>query len=211
MLEELLSRFMKDFPVPVLITQHMPKLFTCVLAARLKRCCRLDVGEARPGEPLTAGKVWLAPGDRHMEVMYSPASGHIGYDPMKIAVIKLHSKEPLNHCRPAVDYLFHSAARIYGSGVLALVLTGMGSDGLDGARAIHKCGGTILAQDESTSAVWGMPGRVAEAGIAAGTMSIPEMAREVNSRVSSIRSIRPQIPTRHSMLLPCGEAVHGMY
>jgi two-component system chemotaxis response regulator CheB len=96
--------------------------------------------------------------------------------------------------------------------VLALVLTGMGSDGLDGARAIHKCGGTILAQDESTSAVWGMPGRVAEAGITAGIMSIPDMAREVNSRVSSIRSLRPQTPTHDPMLLrACGEAAHGMY
>jgi two-component system chemotaxis response regulator CheB len=127
-------------------------------------------------------------------------------------VIKLHSKEPLNHCRPAVDYLFHSAARIHGSGALALVLTGMGSDGLDGARAIHKCGGTILAQDENTSAVWGMPGRVVEAGIAGGIMSIPEMAREVNSRVSSIRPIRQQTPTPDAMLrLVCGEAAHGMY
>jgi two-component system chemotaxis response regulator CheB len=186
-LEQLLPQFSSTFPVPVLIVQHMPRLFTGVLAERLDRCCSLHVAEAYHGAPLNPGTVWLAPGDEHMEIMPQP---RIGWDGRvaRGTSIKLHRQEPLNHCRPSVDYLFYSAARLYGAGTLALVLTGMGSDGLEGSRAICHAGGAVMAQDEATSAVWGMPGRVTESGIAVSTLPLSALAREVNMRVSHDRS-----------------------
>ena len=101
--------------------------------------------------------------------------------------VRLHQREPLNHCRPAVDYLFFSAARMYGASTLALVMTGMGADGLDGARAVHERGGVVLAQDEASSAVWGMPGKVAEAGIASATLPLAEIADVLKQRVNAGR------------------------
>lgn len=186
-LERFLPQLPAAFPVPVLIVQHMPKLFTGVLAERLDRCCPLRVAEAYHGAPLKPGTIWIAPGDEHMEVM---SQSRIAWDG-RIArgtAIKLHKQEPLNHCRPSVDYLFHSAAQLYGAGTLAIVLTGMGSDGLDGARAIRGAKGAVLAQDEASSAVWGMPGRVVEAGIAS-AFPLDTLAREVNMRVACERSI----------------------
>jgi len=106
------------------------------------------------------------------------------------ARVKLHRQEPLNHCRPSVDYLFHSAARLYGAGVLALMMTGMGADGLGGARAVHEGGGVVLAQDEATSAVWGMPGRVAEAGIASAVLPLAAIADELKQRIKWSRAAR---------------------
>jgi two-component system chemotaxis response regulator CheB len=185
-LEQLLPQFPVEFPVPVMIVQHMPKLFTGVLAERLDRCCPMHVKEAYHGAPLKPGTIWLAPGDEHMEVMSQPLPAWDGRM-VRGTGIKLHRQEPLNHCRPSVDYLFHSAARLYGAGTLALVLTGMGSDGLEGARAVHRAGGVVLAQDEATSAVWGMPGRVTESGIAALSLPLSALAREVNVRVNTDR------------------------
>jgi two-component system chemotaxis response regulator CheB len=104
--------------------------------------------------------------------------------------VRLHQQEPLNHCRPSVDYLFHSAARLYGASTLALMMTGMGADGLDGARAVHAAGGVVLAQDEATSAVWGMPGRVADAGIADAVLPLAAIAGELRQRVNVGRSMR---------------------
>ena len=163
--------------------QHMPKLFTGALAERLDKCCALRVEEAYNDAVIRPGVVWLAPGDAHMEV--APRRAILG-DPegMRSSRIRLHQREPLNHCRPSVDYLFHSAARVYGAGALGLMMTGMGADGLDGARAIHERGGTVLAQDEATSAVWGMPGRVSEAGIASATLPLWALAGELRQRAS---------------------------
>ena len=206
-LEQLLPRLSPNLPVPVLIVQHMPKLFTNVLAERLNRCCPLKVVEAYAGAPLQSGAVWLAPGDMHMEVTLRPGSS--GAAPA--TQVRLHSQEPLQHCRPAVDYLFLSAARTYGAGVLAVVLTGMGSDGLDGARAVHNCGGIVLAQDEATSAVWGMPGRVAEAGIAAAILPLEGLAREINQRISAGRSGKADQPSNPSFTTQRREASHGLY
>jgi two-component system chemotaxis response regulator CheB len=104
--------------------------------------------------------------------------------------VKLHQQEPLNHCRPSVDYLFFSAARMYGAGALALVMTGMGADGLNGAQAVHDGGGVVLAQDEATSAVWGMPGRVSEAGIASATLPLWGIAGALKQRVNVGRATR---------------------
>ena len=209
-LEHLLPGLAADLPVPVLIVQHMPKVFTNVLAERLDRCCPLRVAEAYHGAPLQSGAVWLAPGDAHMEISPLPARQDKGGSG---AQIKLHYQEPLNHCRPSVDYLFFSAARMYGAGTLALILTGMGSDGLDGARAVHDRGGIVLAQDETTSVVWGMPGRVAESGIATAVLPLDAMAREINLKISAGRPRRLDAATQPAPVPGTrqGEMAHGLY
>jgi two-component system, chemotaxis family, protein-glutamate methylesterase/glutaminase len=184
-LEQLLPKLPKDFPVPVLIVQHMPKLFTSALAERLDQCCELQVKQAYDNAMVRQGTVWLAPGDAHMEV--APRRPMIGDGDSlgaRSSRVRLHQHEPLNHCRPSVDYLFFSAARMYGAGALALVMTGMGADGLNGARAVHDSGGVVLAQDEATSAVWGMPGRVSEAGIASLTLPLWNIAETLKQRVA---------------------------
>lgn len=185
-LEQMLPRLPSSFPVPVLIVQHMPKLFTGALAERLDKCCALRVRQAYDGDAVMPGTVWLAPGDSHMEVAARRVGFGIGDAILKGrgARVKLHQQEPLNHCRPSVDYLFHSAARLYGAATLALMMTGMGADGLDGARAVHEAGGVVLTQDEATSAVWGMPGRVADAGIADAVLPLAAIAGELRQRVN---------------------------
>lgn len=185
-LEQLLPRLPKSFPVPIMIVQHMPKLFTRALAERLDRTCALRVEEAYEGAGLRPGTVWLAPGDSHMEV--APRCTMPGEDRRLVlrgGRVRLHQQRPLNHCMPAVDYLFFSAARMYGAGVLALVMTGMGADGVDGSRAVYEKGGVVLAQDEATSAVWGMPGRVSEAGIASATLPLQSIAAALMQRTGS--------------------------
>ena len=125
--------------------------------------------------------------------------------------VQLHQQEPLNHCRPSVDYLFFSAARMYGAGTLALVMTGMGADGLNGARAVHEGGGVVLAQDEATSAVWGMPGRVSEAGIASATLPLWGIAGALKQRVSTGRPARPEaLPCAVSSTTGRREIAHGL-
>jgi two-component system, chemotaxis family, protein-glutamate methylesterase/glutaminase len=193
-LEQLLPQLPGSFPVPILIVQHMPKVFTGALAERLNQCCSLHVEQAYEGAPLHAGMVWLAPGGSHMEVTVRPVmigQGERGATARE-GKVRLHQQELLNHCRPSVDYLFHSAARMYGAGTLALVMTGMGADGLSGARAVHERGGVVLAQDAATSAVWGMPGRVTEAGIASATLPLSAIARVLQQRVNAGRSKSPE-------------------
>ena len=212
-LEHLLPQLPADFPVPVLIVQHMPKVFTSALAERLDKCCALHVEQAYDHAPLRPGTVWLAPGGSHMEV--APRQRMIGEDESNGSVrsgrVRLHQQELLNHCRPSVDYLFHSAARMYGAGTLALVMTGMGADGLNGARAVHECGGVVLAQDEATSAVWGMPGRVAEAGIASATLPLSAISLALRQRVSAGRTAKPEVARdRTSGMVSRQEVLHGM-
>lgn len=191
-LEQMLPRLPSSFPVPVLIVQHMPKLFTGALAERLDKCCALRVRQAYDGEAVVPGTVWLAPGDSHMEVAARKVGFVFGDAELagRGARVKLHQQEPLNHCRPSVDYLFHSAARLYGASALALMMTGMGADGLGGARAVHEAGGIVLAQDEATSAVWGMPGRVADAGIADAVLPLASIAGELRQRANVGRPIQ---------------------
>jgi len=125
--------------------------------------------------------------------------------------VRLHQQEPLNHCRPSVDYLFFSAARMYGAGTLALVMTGMGADGLNGAHAVHRSGGLVLAQDEASSAVWGMPGRVSEAGIASATLPLWGIAGALKQRVSEGRPPRSEAVARAgSAIAPRREMPYGM-
>ncbi len=182
-LEALLPLLPGDFPVPVLVVQHMPKLFTGALAERLNRVCRLPVEEARDGVEITAGKVWLAAGDRNMEV----ALGTGGMGRARPRVLSLREEGPLHGCRPSVDMLFGSAAKVYGAGTMALVLTGMGSDGTQGARAVREAGGTVLAQDEASSAVWGMPARIVEEGLASEVLAPAGLARSLMERVRAGR------------------------
>lgn len=191
-LEQLLPRLPGDFPVPVLIVQHMPKLFTGALAERLDKCCALRVLEAYDDAVIRPGTVWLAPGDAHMEVAPRRVMASDAERDDAGMRVRLHQQKPLNHCKPAVDYLFLSAARMCGAGTLALVMTGMGADGLTGARAVHEGGGTVLAQDEATSAVWGMPGRVSEAGIVRATLPLWGIAGALKQRVSAGRAVRPE-------------------
>ena len=178
-LEKLLPALPRDFPVPVLIVQHMPRLFTGALAERLNTLCQLPVEEARDGMVVEPGKILLAPGDRHMEVVLglrSSMQGLLGAGVMA-RIIRLRAGEPLNGSMPSVDLLFRSAARAYGSRTLAVVMTGMGSDGLEGAGAVRQAGGTVLAQDEASSAVWGMPARVADAGLASAVLPLNALSQ----------------------------------
>lgn len=208
-LEQMLPRLPADFPVPVLIVQHMPKLFTGVLAERLDKCCALHVEQGYDGATLRPGTVWLAPGDAHMEV--APRRLMLGEVGGSCGRVRLHQQEPLNHCRPSVDYLFFSAARMYGAGALALVMTGMGSDGLDGARAVHQGGGVVLAQDEATSAVWGMPGRVTEAGIADATLPIAAIADVLKQKVSAGRQTKLDSAEHAAVgMIRDREVMHGL-
>jgi two-component system chemotaxis response regulator CheB len=154
---------------PILITQHMPATFTRILAEHLRRIAGEHCGEGRDGEPLLPGRVYLAPGDFHMTVQLR------GGDP----VIALNQGAPENFCRPAVDPMFRSLAAAFGPGVLGVVLTGMGHDGLAGGNAIVAAGGTILAQDEATSVVWGMPGAVATGGLCSAVLPLAEIGPAV--------------------------------
>jgi two-component system chemotaxis response regulator CheB len=164
------------WPTPIVIVQHMPPMFTRLLAERLDAQCRVSVVEAADGMAIKPGVAYVAPGDFHMSVVP-------GADGMKVA---LSQGPPENSCRPAADVLFRSVARAYGRGALGLVLTGMGQDGLRGSEAIHEAGGRILAQDEASSVVWGMPGFVVRAGLAERTLPLaaigPELTRLVAPR-----------------------------
>ena len=152
--------------VPVLITQHMPPMFTTILAEHLARSAERPAREAADGEAIRSGTIYVAPGGRHMRV-----AQHNG-----AAAIALDDGPLVNFCRPAVDPLFASAARVYGCGALALVLTGMGTDGALGAGDIAAAGGSVIAQDEATSVVWGMPGSAAHAGACSAVLPLDEIA-----------------------------------
>lgn len=177
-LATLLPLLPADLPVPVLIVQHMPPVFTRLLAERLATRAPFPVAEGRQGAVLQPGTAWIAPGDHHMEVRREGTA----------VVLTLHQGAPENSCRPAVDPLFRSVARVYGATVLAAVLTGMGHDGLRGAQAIREAGGRVLAQDEASSVVWGMPGAVTNAGLADRVLPLEQIASEIAWRVRGRRS-----------------------
>ena len=148
--------------VPVLITQHMPATFTTILAEHLARASGRPAREGCDGEPIVPGTIYLAPGGRHMQVTCRD----------RRRVIALDEGPLVNFCRPAVDPLFGSAAQVWGGAVLALLLTGMGVDGAQGAAAIVAAGGSVVAQDEPTSVVWGMPGAAARAGLCSAVLPL---------------------------------------
>jgi two-component system chemotaxis response regulator CheB len=155
--------------LPIVITQHMPPTFTTILAQHIERVAKRPVAEGVDGESVRAGRVYLAPGDFHMTVEARGAE----------RVIRLSKEPPENFCRPAVDPMLRSLAAAYGAGVLAVILTGMGSDGARGGAAVVAAGGTVVAQDEATSVVWGMPGAAAAAGICSAILSVSEIAPHI--------------------------------
>ncbi|HVX64649.1 MAG TPA: chemotaxis response regulator protein-glutamate methylesterase [Pirellulales bacterium] len=168
-----------DFPVPIVIVQHMPPVFTRSMADRLNAQAAIGVSEATAGESLQAGHAYVAPGDFHMT---------LGRDAVG-AKIRLHQGPPENSCRPAVDVLFRSVAESFGGRVLAVILTGMGKDGLNGCQNLRDAGAQILAQDEATSVVWGMPGFVARSGLADQVLPLDRMASEITRRARLGRSL----------------------
>ncbi len=174
-LTELIPQLPADFPVPIVIVQHMPPLFTRLLSERLNTLARLAVGEGAEGQKLQPGQVWIAPGDHHMTVVRRGTEFVLGlnHDPQE------------NSCRPAVDVLFRSVAQSYGANVLAVVLTGMGADGTRGSSDVRKAGGEVIVQDEASSVVWGMPGSV--------------VAARLSDRIYPLDSIGPEVVRRVSM------------
>jgi two-component system chemotaxis response regulator CheB len=178
-LTALIPEFPADFSVPIVIVQHMPPLFTRLLADRLNALARLQVQEGREGQRLERGQVWIAPGDQHMTVARKGSEFVLGlnHDPQE------------NSCRPAVDVLFRSVAQSYGANVLAVVLTGMGADGTRGSAVIREAGGEVIVQDEASSVVWGMPGNVVAARLTDRIYPLNGMGPEIVRRVSVRRAI----------------------
>lgn len=177
-LARFLPRLPADLGIPVLIVQHMPPVFTAMLAQRLDKVSPLEVREAADGDEVRPGRVLLAPGDFHLRVQRHGTGIR--------AVLDQGPQE--NFCRPAVDVLFRSALDVYGGSALATVLTGMGQDGLAGARQLAAAGARILVQDEDSSVVWGMPGAVAAAGLADDVLPLDELAERVVGAVRRSRA-----------------------
>jgi two-component system, chemotaxis family, protein-glutamate methylesterase/glutaminase len=177
-LTSVLPKLPASFPVPVVIVQHMPPVFTRMFAQRLDSKCALSVKEAEDGDLVVPGRVLIAPGDRHLELARTGAS----------VVARLTSAPPESFCRPAVDVLFRSVAQHYGGNVLAVVLTGMGSDGARGAEVLRRAGAEVVAQDEASSVVWGMPGAVVGAGLAHRVLPLDQVARDVQDVVARGRA-----------------------
>ena len=165
--------------VPVLITQHMPPTFTTILAEHLSRASKRPAAEGVDGEIVKPGHIYLAPGGCHMRVLKQAGGG---------AVIALDDGPSINFCKPAVDPLFISAIDVWQSAVLAVILTGMGSDGMRGGKDIVAAGGSVIAQDEATSVVWGMPGAAANAGICSAILPMPQIGPRLVRLFSGMRS-----------------------
>jgi two-component system chemotaxis response regulator CheB len=170
-LAEVIPKLPADFPLPVVVVQHMPPVFTRFLANRLDQLSPLHVREGEHNAIVAPGTVWIAPGDHHMVLVRDGAQVRL----------QLNQGPQENSCRPAVDPLFRSVAEVYGGRSLAVVLTGMGADGLAGARVMHTAGAQVMAQDQATSVVWGMPGAVTDAGLAT-TWPLPAIADEILRR-----------------------------
>jgi two-component system chemotaxis response regulator CheB len=176
-LDEIICALPKDFSLPVVVVQHMPPMFTKLLAERMSDRARVQVAEARGGDVLGPGKVFIAPGDRHLTVRREGM--HL--------VTELIDDSPAQSNCPSVDMLFKSVARAAGASALGVVLTGMGNDALEGSRALVEAGGRVVVQDEASSVVWGMPGAVARAGLAQSVLSVKEIAAEIVTRSKPAR------------------------
>ncbi len=177
-LTSVLSQLGRDFPVPIVVVQHMPPVFTRLLAERLSDCTPLRVREAVPGGALEPGVVWLARGDYHLVLERDEAGVRV----------QLNQGPRENSCRPSVDVLFRSLAEVFGARTLAVVLTGMGRDGLRGCQEVHDAGGQVIVQDEATSVVWGMPGFVANAGLAQAVLPLDQVAGGIERRAWARRA-----------------------
>lgn len=161
-----------SFPVPIVVVQHMPPVFTQHFAARLNQECALRVSEARDNDHLVPGEVLIAPGNFHVQVVRRGVE----------LQVQLQQEPPENSCRPAVDVLFRSAAQTLGPYSLGVVLTGMGQDGLRGAQELVRAGSTVFAQDQETSIVWGMPRGVTEAGLAAQVLPLSQISGAIQNQ-----------------------------
>jgi two-component system chemotaxis response regulator CheB len=179
-LMQVFGAFNAPLNVPVFIVQHMPADFTALLAARLSASGVMTVKEAEEGEIAQPGVVYIAPGGFHMTVTR----------PGTKTIIHLNTDPPENSCRPAVDVLFRAASQVYGGKLLAVMLTGMGYDGLKGSQLIKEKGGQVIAQDEASSVIWGMPGAVVQAGLADGVLPIDKIADEIIFRTRKVSSSR---------------------
>jgi two-component system chemotaxis response regulator CheB len=172
-LAEVVAALPAIFPLPILIVQHMPPLFTKFLAERLQKLTALRVCEAWDTAAVAPGTIYIAPGGYHMRV--KKANGKV--------VLALDQEPPENSCRPAVDVLFRSVCEVYGGATISVVLTGMGQDGLRGVEALHPAGAYVIAQDEASSVVWGMPGAVARAGLADAVVPLADVVPEILKQV----------------------------
>jgi|TARA_R110002072_G_scaffold727_17_gene5358 two-component system chemotaxis response regulator CheB len=167
---KVLGELKDSLRVPIFITQHMPATFTTLLAEHLTRISGVPCAEAKDGEPVQPGRIYVAPGDYHMIVEDSDGK----------KVTRLRQTPPESFCRPAVDPMLRSLAKAYGSRLLTVILTGMGSDGLKGSQDVVAAGGTVIAQDEATSVVWGMPGAVAGNGVCSSVLPLEEIAPQIS-------------------------------
>lgn len=183
-LSRVLAALPAPLPVPLLLVQHMPAVFTSQLAARLDRVGPVSVVEAAHGDVLLPGRVYVAPGDHHLEVEVSAGGGRVA----------ITDGPPENYCRPAVDVLFRSAVRAFGGQLLAVVLTGMGSDGRAGCEQVVRAGGSVIVQDEASSVVWGMPGAVATAGLAHQILPLDRIGAAI-ARLASVAPARSATAT----------------
>lgn len=152
--------------IPIFITQHMPQTFTAILAEQLGKAVGRTCIEGKDGEKVKAGGIYVAPGNYHMTVQRD------GID----IIIRNDQNPPVNFCRPAADPMFDSLAKVYGKDMLACVLTGMGADGANGAKTVSQAGGAVIAQDEASSVVWGMPRACAETGVCQAVLPLPQIA-----------------------------------
>jgi two-component system, chemotaxis family, protein-glutamate methylesterase/glutaminase len=178
-LEQVMSALPADFKVPVLIAQHMPPIFTAKLASRLSANSALPVRECVSGDAVVPGCAFLAPGDFHM--ILNREDG--------VVRLLTHQGPKENFCRPSVDVLFRSVAQVYGGSALAVVLTGMGQDGLKGCEMLREMGARIYVQDEATSVVWGMPGFVARAGLADKILPLDQIGAQIVRAASAPNAV----------------------
>jgi two-component system chemotaxis response regulator CheB len=160
--------------LPIFITQHMPPMFTTILADNIGRESGAPCAEAVDGEEVQKGHIYVAPGDHHMTVAVDGGA----------KFIRLNQDPPEHYCRPSVNPMFQSLAAAFGGQILGVVLTGMGSDGLEGGRILVEAGGTVIAQDEATSVVWGMPGAVAQDGVCSAVLPLEEIGPAISRIVS---------------------------
>lgn len=174
-LTQVLSALPGNFPAPIVVTQHMPPVFTQLFAQRLDSKSRLRVVEAKNGELLEPGKVLIAPGDYHMRLVKKGTG----------AAVALDQGPQENYCRPAVDPMFRSVPECYAGNALAVIMTGMGADGHRGAEHIIHAGGSLIVQDEATSVVWGMPGAAVHAGLPCEVLPLGKLAEAIVARTTS--------------------------
>jgi two-component system chemotaxis response regulator CheB len=189
-LMQVLGALPDTLTLPIFITQHMPKEFTAALADHLTKTCGRTCVEARSGKIVRDSHVYVAPGGQHMEVHRSTRG----------IIIRLTEEPPEHFCRPSVNPLFRSAAAAFGEHTLGIMLTGMGADGLEGAKMLTRAGGTVIAQDQATSVVWGMPGALASAGLCSAVLPLEEIAPEI-CRLAAPRHTRERAQV-HSLPRP---------